>query len=201
MWSIPNIRDRRPYPGCVAGCGVKVSDWGSAMNLWLRLIRVWLGARRRPDLDPTESSEIWVRAWPHDLDVWGHVNGGRYLTLSDLGRLDLFIRLGVVRVVLAERWVLPLASAAVRFRRPWKLFQRCVLRTRILGWDDEWAYIGTDFLRADQLVATVVCKATTLDRSGNRIPTHEVVSRVGFEGNSIQVPDDIQSLLGRSPMP
>lgn len=166
------------------------------MNLWLRLARVWLGARRRPALDPTESSEIRVRAWPHDLDVWGHVNGGRYLTLSDLGRLDLFVRLGVVRVVLAERWVLPLGSVAVRFRRPWKLLQRCVLRTRILGWDDKWAYISTDFLRGDQLVATVVCRATTLDRSGNRVPTDEIVARVGFEGDPIEVPDDIRTLFG-----
>ena len=201
MRSITHIRDPRLYPGYVGGCGVKVSDRESVMNLWLRLIRVWLRARRRPALDPTESSEIRVRAWPHDLDVWGHVNGGRYLTLSDLGRLDLFVRLGVVRVVLAERWVLPLGSVSVRFRRPWKLFQRCVLRTRVLGWDNKWAYIGTDFWRADQLVATVVCKATTLDRSGNRVPTHEVVARVGYQGDSIDVPDDIQSLLRRSPMP
>lgn len=52
------------------------------MNLWLRLIRVWLAARRRPSLGVEDVSVIRVRVWPHDLDLWGHVNGGRYLTLS-----------------------------------------------------------------------------------------------------------------------
>ena len=65
------------------------------MNLWPRLIRVWLAARRRPSLTVEDESVIRVRVWPHDLDLWGHVNGGRYLTLSDLSRLDFSIRTGL----------------------------------------------------------------------------------------------------------
>jgi hypothetical protein len=36
--------------------------------------------------------------WPHDLDLWSHVNGGRYLALSDLGRLDFTVLTGGPRI-------------------------------------------------------------------------------------------------------
>lgn len=49
------------------------------MNLWLRLLRVVLTARRRGPVTPLEPGSIRVRVWPHDLDLWGHVNGGRSL--------------------------------------------------------------------------------------------------------------------------
>jgi acyl-CoA thioesterase FadM len=134
-----------------------------------------------------------VRAWPHDLDVWGHVNGGRYLTLSDLGRFELMLRLGVVQAVLAERWMLPMGAAALRFRRPWRLLRRCVMRTRILGWDDKWAYLRTDFVRKGELVATVVSRATAVDRSGTPVPIAAVLERVGWEGDPIPVPEHIRT--------
>lgn len=78
------------------------------MNLWLRLIRVWLTGRRRTRLTVDGESVIRVRVWPHDLDIWGHVNGGRYLTLSDLGRLDFTVRTGLFAVVRRHRWTMPM---------------------------------------------------------------------------------------------
>lgn len=96
------------------------------MNLWLRLLRVVLTARRRGPVTPLEPGSIRVRVWPHDLDLWGHVNGGRSL-YDPVGprtprsvhsqRLDGFGAL--------NRWVLPIGSAVVRFRRPLRLFQTC----------------------------------------------------------------------------
>jgi acyl-CoA thioesterase FadM len=170
------------------------------MNLWLRLIRVWLAARRDPILAPDLCSEIRVRAWPHDLDVWGHVNGGRYLTMSDLGRFDLLARLGVVKAARTEGWALPMGAAAVRFRRPWRLFRQCVLRTRVLGWDEKWGYMSTDFLRDGDLVATVVTRGTAVDRNGTAIPMGTILERVGWRGDPMPVPEQVRTWVtaGRS---
>jgi len=163
------------------------------MNLWLRLLRLWSGARRRPPLGARDTSVIRVRAWPHDLDVWGHVNGGRYLTLSDLGRLDFFIRTGLARVVRQERWVLPMAVASVRFRRPWRLGQVCELYTRILGWDDTWAFMGTEFRRADKTIALVVTKGVVQDRSRAKVPTADILARLGLAGETLPVSSEVQA--------
>ena len=65
------------------------------MNLFLRLIRVLLTIRSRGQLAPFEDSVLTFRVWPGDLDLNVHMNNGRYLTVMDLGRLDLMARTGL----------------------------------------------------------------------------------------------------------
>ena len=162
------------------------------MNLWLRLVRVWLTARRGRRLDPREPSVIQIRVWPHDLDLWGHVNGGRYVTLSDLGRLDLFIRSGLMRAALKKGWVLPMGAVSVQFRRPLRLFQVCELHTRGVGWDDKWGYVSTSFVRQGREVASLIMRGTTKDRNGQIVPSAEVLAAIGFAGESMPVPDALR---------
>jgi acyl-CoA thioesterase FadM len=157
------------------------------------MVRVWSTARRRSPLGLQDVSVIRLRVWPHDLDFWGHVNGGRYLTMSDLGRLDLFLRAGFFRAARREGWVLPMGSASVRFRRPLRLFQRIELHTRVLGWDDRWGYLSTDFLRGGKVVATVVMKGLAQDRSGERVSMEAVFARLGWSDEAMPIPPGIQA--------
>jgi acyl-CoA thioesterase FadM len=166
------------------------------MNLWFRLVRVWLAARRRTRLGVRDTSVIRVRVWPHDLDVWGHMNGGRFVTLSDLGRLDLFVRNGLLGLVLRERWVLPMGAVAVRFRRPVRLFQVIELQSRMLGWDDRWGYVATDFVRDGTVVATVVMKGVAKDRTGRTVPSSVVLERLGIASDEFPIPESVRTWLG-----
>ena len=161
------------------------------MNLWLRLIRVWLAARQRPPLGADDVSVIRVRVWPHDLDLWGHVNGGRYLTLFDLGALDLSLRTGLFSVIRRHRWTMPMGAAAVQFRRPLHLFQTCDLHTRIVGWDDKWSYLETRFIRNDRTVATVVAKAVVRGPDG-AIPPRRLLELLGVDREPLPVPEHIR---------
>ena len=66
------------------------------MNLWLRLIWLFLTTPFRPRLAiPTDVSVLGLRVLPNDLDLSLHMNNGRYLTVMDLGRLDLILRSGL----------------------------------------------------------------------------------------------------------
>jgi len=159
-----------------------------AVNLWLRLARVWLMARRRSPLGLRDVSVIRLRAWPHDLDFWGHVNGGRFLTMSDLGRFDLFVRAGFFRVARREGWVLPIGAAAVRFRRPLRLFQRVEMHTRVLGWDDRWGYLRTEFFRGDKVIATVVVRGLAQNRARASVSMNTVFARLGWDEEPMPVP-------------
>jgi acyl-CoA thioesterase FadM len=161
------------------------------MSLWLRLIRVWLAAQRRSRLDPDGESVIRVRVWPHDLDLWGHVNSGRYLTLSDLGRLDFSVRTGLFGIVRRQHWTMPMGAAALQFRRPLRLFHTCDLRTRVVGWDEKWVYMETLFVRNDRIIATVTAKATVRDSDGT-VPTTRLLELLGVDHEPLPVPEHIR---------
>lgn len=176
-----------PYR-CVVRCG---DEKEASVNLWLRLIRVWLTGRRRTRLTTDGVSVIRVRVWPHDLDLWGHVNGGRYLTLSDLGRLDFTVRTGLFGIVRRHRWTMPMGAAALRFHRPLRLFNTCELHTRMLGWGDKWGYMETRFVRNDRTVATVVSKAMVRGPDGT-IPPERLLGLLGIAGDLLPVPEHIR---------
>lgn len=67
------------------------------MNLLIRFALTLLAAARRGGLGLPDESHLAMRVWPTDLDVQRHMNNGRYLSLMDLGRMDLLVRSGFWR--------------------------------------------------------------------------------------------------------
>ena len=146
------------------------------MNLLLRLIRVLLTIRSRGALAPFQDSVLSFRVWPGDLDLNVHMNNGRYLTVMDLGRLDLMARTGLLREAVRRRWMPLVGSAVIRFRRSLALFQRYELRSRILGWDHKWFFMEQRFLRGGDLIAVGLVKGLVRGRSGNVSPAEVLVA-------------------------
>ncbi len=98
------------------------------------------------------------RPWPNDVDVYGHVNNGRYLTLMDFGRLDFTLRTGMAKQMLTRRWLPVLGSAAIKFRKELKPFDRCELVTRFAHWDDKWFFFEQRFVSRQETCAFGVVK-------------------------------------------
>jgi acyl-CoA thioesterase FadM len=162
------------------------------MNLFFRLLGVLVGTFFRPRLWPMEESVLTFRVLPNDLDTNFHMNNGRYLTLMDLGRFDMMLRLGVVRTLLRRRWNPVLASVTVRFRRELSPFQRYELRTRILCWDERWIFLEQRFTRGAELVAVGVAKSVVVGPQG-RVAPRELVAALGYGVASPPVPPGIRA--------
>lgn len=144
---------------------------GAHLNLWLRLLWLVVTARWRGPLSlPTDSSVLNFRVWPLDLDPTIHMNNGRYLTLMDLGRLDVMVRSGLWRAVLKNKWT-PIASAvAIRYRRELRPFQAFRLETRLACWDETLVVMEQTFVidggaRDGQVAARALFKGGIYDRS------------------------------------
>ena len=157
------------------------------MNLIFRMLRVIAAALVRSKLGPLDESAVRFVVWPNDLDANLHMNNGRYLTVMDLGRVDLLIRSGLLRVLMRRRWGGVVASATIRYRRPLNLFQRYELRTRLLGWDERWVFMEQRFVRGGDLVATAVVKAQFLGPEG-RVTPAMVAGVAGFDPTSPPLP-------------
>lgn len=117
------------------------------MNLWLRLLWLLLCTPFREKLAPPFGvSKLHWRVLPNDLDTNLHMNNGRYLTMMDLGRFDLILRMGLFGEARRRKWIPVLTAAKVRFRRELKLFQRYRLETRILWWS------GSQFVMEHRMI-------------------------------------------------
>ncbi|HRJ68215.1 MAG TPA: thioesterase family protein [Beijerinckiaceae bacterium] len=117
------------------------------MNLWLRMLWLALTARFRPRFDtPLGLSRLTLRVWPFDVDVNRHLNNGRYLTIADLGRADLFHRSGVWRQARAMGLFSTMLGVAIRFQKEIKPLRTFDLESRWVYWNERVAVMEHLFL-------------------------------------------------------
>ena len=148
------------------------------MNLYLRLLVIWLRTAFRPRQHPFIPTITHFRVRPWEIDVFGHMNNGRYLQIMDLARVDWMRRCGVADVAVANRWGALLGGQLIRFRRALKPFQRYSVKTRLLGWDERWFFIEHVFETADGREAAVAISRAALRKSGGWVPTAEMAGAV-----------------------
>jgi acyl-CoA thioesterase FadM len=151
------------------------------MNLWLRMLWTIAASLWRPRFDPRlEPSRLDFRVWPLDLDLNGHMNNGRYLTIMDLGRLDLVLRSGLWRIVWRHRWSPMLGTAAIRYRRELRLGRRFTLETRLAYWTGSTIVFEQTFLREGEVAARALMKAGIYDRKARAFVTvRRIIEELG----------------------
>lgn len=149
------------------------------MNLIFRLLKTILLYFLRPTRRGIlEESVVRFRVWPNDLDTNLHMNNGRYLTLMDLGRLDLLLRNGAIRHVLRNKWYPVLAGTQIRFRRPLNLFQKFEIRTRIVSWDSKWVFLEQIILRKGDVALQAYLKGVFVGPEGS-VPITRLMELMG----------------------
>lgn len=150
-----------------------------AVNLYGRLVLLFLRWRGREPLNLWDTAVTRFRVVPTDLDVLLHMNNGRYLTLMDLGRMDLMLRSGFWATVRARGWYPVVAGQTITYRRSLGLGQRFDLHTRVLGFDDRWIFLSQTFRRGETVVAHAVVRARFLKESGGSVTHDELFGLVG----------------------
>ena len=136
-----------------------------------------------------------------DLDVNGHMNNGRYLTLMDLGRLDIVVRSGLWRAVLKNGWTPVASTVTIRFSRELPPFQSFRLETRIACWDDKLVVMEQTFLidggaRDGQIAARALFKGGIYDRKALAfVPMARLMETIGVSGESPLPSAEIEAFL------
>jgi len=163
------------------------------MNLIFRLIRVIVVALFRRRLKVLDDSVLRFIVWPNDLDVNFHMNNGRYLTVMDLGRIDLTVRNGLFGVMIRRRWSPVVGTVTIRFRKSLLPFRSYRLITQVVCWDDKWIYMEQRFERKGEVIAIAYVKC--LFRSGKRtLRSRELLAAIGQEQRSPHMPSALEAL-------
>lgn len=157
----------------------------------LRTVKVTALAwgRRMP---ATAESVVSFRVWPNDLDANLHLNNGRYLTLMDLGRLDMALRIGFAQLCLRKRWRPLVGAVQVRYRRALAPMTRFDVRTRMLCWDEKWFYLDQRLVTGSMVRSQALVKM--LVRAGREnLPPQLVAAELGA-GTSPPMPEPVRLL-------
>jgi acyl-CoA thioesterase FadM len=161
------------------------------MSLRLRFVVYLVCALFRSRIDVLESSSIWLRVLPNDVDI-RRLADDRYLAYMDLGRNDLLIRLGLARKLAAAIPFVRLLS--IRFRHPAKLMQRLELRTRIVCWTEAAVWIEQQFFLKNRSIALAYCEMDLRTATGGPT-TSQLLAGLGRAGlTSPETPPLVRAL-------
>ena len=165
------------------------------MNLYLRLLWTLLRGWRLPAVEPGDWIERSLRVLPNDLDINGHMNNGRYLTIVDLMLVEYFVRTGFARAMLGAGWRPMSGGAFITYRKAIKPWQRYRLRFVIAGADTAWNYMRFEFLREDgTLCAAGYMKGACVGKSG-LVPNAQWYARMGRVFSPVVLPEAVQHWL------
>ena len=155
-------------------------------------------ARRRPTHDLLDTSRVRMRVWPNDLDIYGHVNNGRFLSLMDLGRTDWSVRTGALDVFRARKWQPVVAAETIRFRRSLLPLRAYELETRLVGWTGtRWFFEQRFLLPGDDLAALAHVRVSVLG-NGTPLQVEPALEALGMAPGtpSPELPASVQAWLG-----
>ena len=161
------------------------------MNLYLRLFLLLLKLIGLPRKGVFEESRVTFRVLPTDCDINLHMNNGRYLSFMDLGRVHLVAQMGLLRVIIRRRWRATLGAAEINFIRAIRPFKKFDLVTRLVTWDDKWAYMEQRFEVDGVLCAHSFVKGLFLDSRG-RVESSTVVAELGYSGAPPPMPRELE---------
>ncbi len=172
------------------------------MNLFFRLLHVWLFSRFRSPVAVMEVCATPFRVWPTDLDVLRHMNNGVYLSLQDLARVDYMIRMKAAAIIEKKGWYPVVASEMIRFRMSLKCFQKFEIQTRLISWDEKYLYLEHKFVSRGEVVALGMIRARFLKKSGGSVNPDDLLQALGLQINAPAFPaylqDWIRAELGHS---
>jgi acyl-CoA thioesterase FadM len=153
----------------------------------IRMMKEAALARRLPPLGLFDTHVSQHVCWPWDLDVWWELNNGRTLTLYDLGRIPLTVRLGLPRVLAKNGWGMTVAGSTVRYRQRVRVFQKVEMRSRLVGWDARFFYIEQAMWREGEALNHVLLRQAVTGPTGI-VPPARLIGVMGGPAQSPALP-------------
>ena len=155
------------------------------MNLIFRMLSLLIKSYFKERL-PIEKPENFLnlRVLPNDIDINFHMNNGRYLTICDLTRVDMFIRTGLAKTMLKEKWIPVISEHTMKYKKALKVFQKYRIEMEVTGWDEKAFKMVHTFIVNDRVVAEGTSFGVVVSKQGV-IPPLEVMSKVNSRRKSL----------------
>jgi acyl-CoA thioesterase FadM len=164
------------------------------LNLYLRLIWTLLRSRQLPRLQLGQTLERSLRVMPNDIDINGHMNNGRYLTIIDLMLVEYFVRTGFAGVMLKKGWRPMSGGSLITYRRGLKPLQNYTLRFRLDACDTHWNFMRFEFVDGERLCAAGYMKGAAVSKQG-LVPNAQSYAAMGLPVFAAALPGPVDQWL------
>jgi acyl-CoA thioesterase FadM len=171
------------------------------VNMLLRTLLMMITSRRKPKKDFREVGRVTMRVMPNDLDLLGHVNNGIYLSLMDLGRMDMMIRSGRWQQLSRLGWYPVAASVSVTYRRSLRLWEKYILETKVIGFDDRAMYVEQRFVRDNEVYVAAIMRVRFLKKSGGTVTVAEMGELAELDPATMPIPEWIATWAKDAALP
>ncbi len=162
------------------------------MYVWLRFGRLMATAPFKKKVGLLDDTVCKFRVGPQDIDPYMHRNNGRYLTIMDIGRMELLARNGVWQACRQAGCKPMMVASTMRFKRPLSTFQGFIQRSRVIVWDETRLYIDQTFERQGALMTRCLAAMVVLDTAkGRRVPIAGIAAALGHDGPSPELPPEV----------
>jgi acyl-CoA thioesterase FadM len=151
------------------------------MVRWCRLLLVFVSAFFRKKILLTETTHLSFRVWPQEADK-KYMNNASFWSITEMGQMDLLFRSGLFKLCRRYHWSPLVGSQKMVYKKPLKRFERFELKSKVVYWDDKWAYLKQTFYKNDQLIANSLIKVIFRKKDGN-VSVPQILTSLGIEAN------------------
>ncbi len=117
------------------------------------------------------------------------MNNGRYLSISDIGRLELLRALGLWKPMRRKGWYPVVVSSTISFRKSLKPWQRFELESRFIGISGRNVFLEQRFTVNGEIYAKMLVAGRFLKDSGGHAPMGELTEFLGVAEAEQSIPD------------
>lgn len=151
------------------------------MYVWGRMARMVLTAKARGPYRMNGESRLSFRCLPSDVDTNLHLNNARYMMLADVGRIDIFLRSGLIGLARERRWAPMMGGLQSVYIREIRLWKRFEVVSTVDTWEGTQVIGSHRFVLEDgQTAALVMTTAGVYDSAARRfVPIDEIISILG----------------------
>ena len=151
------------------------------MYVWLRLARMAATAKSRGRYRMGDESRLTFRCLPTDIDANLHLNNARYMMLADIGRIDIFLRSGLIALARRHGWAPMMGGWQAVYVREVRMWTRFDVVSTVETWEDTQVIGRHRFVLEDgRTAALVLTAAGVYDRRERRfVPIDDLVRALG----------------------
>ncbi|MFA6120393.1 MAG: thioesterase family protein [Sideroxydans sp.] len=149
------------------------------MNLIFRMLWVIIMSKFRERLEVGNFvSVLHLHVLPNDIDINFHMNNGRYLTICDLNRIDVFARSGLLKAMFKRNWIPVIAEHTMTYKKPLNIFERYEVSLEVLRWDEKFFYMVHTFKVGERVVAEGTSKGCVYARGKGVVSPADAIAAV-----------------------